>query len=123
MKIKRWVTIKTSFNGIHNWERCPIKSVNFLKYPHRHKFLVNLSIQVNDADREIEFFVFQKQINEIIKSLFEKQENGCLNLGSRSCEHVSDLIYNKISEIYGNANCRITISEDGENEATCEYVN
>ena len=118
--VKRWVTVRTSFRGIHNWPECPHEEVNFLRHPHRHVFHVRLSIEVSETDREIEFFILQRAVNQILKERFE-QEEGVVMLGAMSCEMIADEIHSAVSERYPGRNMRISVSEDNENEALCEY--
>jgi hypothetical protein len=118
--VKRWVTVRTSFKGIHNWPGCPHEEVSFLRHPHRHVFHIQLSIEVSETDREIEFFILQKTVDKILAERFEEEE-GIVMLGAMSCEMIADAIYSAVTEEYPGRNMRISVSEDGENEATCEY--
>lgn len=120
INVKRWVTVRTSFKGIHHWPGCPHEEVSFLRNPHRHVFHVTVSVEVAGDDREVEFFLLQREIDEILAQTFN-QEDGLLILGARSCEMVADEIYSRISEEYPTREIRITVSEDNENEALCEY--
>ena len=118
--VKRWITIRTQFKGIHNWPGCPHEEVRFLRDPHRHIFHVTVSIEVAGDDREVEFFILQREIDEILTRSFE-QKDGMLILGARSCEMIADEIYSRIAERYPARQVRISVSEDNENEALCEY--
>ena len=121
VNVKRWVTARTQFRGIHNWLNCPIDEVGFLRHLHRHVFYVTVSIEVSGADREIEFFVLQRQIDSIIAERFPRKDES-LVVGARSCEMIADEIYEGLQRELGDREIKISVSEDGENEAMCEYV-
>jgi hypothetical protein len=66
--LKQFVEIKTDFEATHNWPECPFKDVEFLKYPHRHKILIDVAIST-DGDREIEFYMLKMIVDMIIIKL------------------------------------------------------
>ena len=80
-----------------------------------------VSVQVSGADREVEFFVLQRQIDSIIAASFTKEDKSFV-IGARSCEMVADVIYEGLQGELGDREIKIAVSEDGENEALCEYV-
>lgn len=104
-----WIT--TQFEGYHKYMDAP-EEVVFLRNEHRHVFHVKVYIEVFHQDREIEFFIFKKFINSIIK------EN---NFNFKSCEMISDDIYNEIIKQYPNRRVIIEVSEDLENGSYKEY--
>ncbi len=122
VNVKRWVTARTQFRGLHHWPNCPLDEVGFLRDPHRHTFHVMVSVEVSGADREVEFFVLQRKIDDILSQKFS-EEDDTLILGARSCEMMADEIYDGLQNEFGGGGMRmrISISEDGENEALCEY--
>ena len=120
INVKRWVTARTQFRGLHNWPNCPIDEVGFLRDPHRHTFHVMVSVEVSGADREVEFFVLQRQIDSIIAARFAKEDESFV-IGARSCEMIADVIYEGLQGELGDREVKISVSEDGENEAMCEY--
>ena len=121
VNVKRWVTARTQFRGIHNWPNCPIDEVGFLRDPHRHTFHVMASVEVSGADREVEFFVLQRQIDSIITARFPRKDES-FAVGARSCEMIADVVYEGLQGEFGDREIKISVSEDGENEALCEYV-
>ena len=118
--IKRWITVRTSFRGIHNWPGCPHEEVRFLRHPHRHVFHITVSVEVAGDDREIEFFLLQREIDEILAHTFNREE-GVVILEARSCEMIADEIHTRMAQGYPGQKIRISVSEDNENEALCEY--
>lgn len=87
--------------------------VSFLANPHRHIFHFKVGIQVFHNDRDIEFIQFKRWL----ESLYSDQ----LELDWKSCEMISDDLYDHIASRYPNRDIEITVSEDGENGATIFY--
>lgn len=115
-----WVTFRKE--GIHCYpaasEDANLKTgdeydVSFLGTPHRHIFHFTVAIQVNHNDRDIEFIQFKRWL----ESLYE---NG-MELNYKSCEMISDDLFEVIATRYPDRDVEITVSEDGENGATIKY--
>jgi hypothetical protein len=88
--------------------------VSFLATPHRHIFHFEVSIEVFHNDRDIEFIQFKRWL--------EKQySQGILELNYKSCEMISDDLYDVIATRYPDRNIAIQVSEDNENGATIVY--
>jgi len=88
--------------------------VSFLATPHRHIFHFNVAIEVFHDDRDIEFIQFKRWLENLYKG-------GTLELNYKSCEMISDNLYEQISTRYPDRDIEITVSEDGENGATIYY--
>ena len=88
--------------------------VSFLGTPHRHIFHFNVSIEVFHNDRDIEFIQFKRW-------LLNLYSEGTILLDYKSCEMLSDDLYNQIATRYPDRDITITVSEDGENGATIYY--
>ena len=88
--------------------------VSFLGTPHRHIFHFNVSIEVFHNDRDIEFIQFKRW-------LLNLYSEGTIELDYKSCEMISDDLYNQIATRYPDRDITITVSEDGENGATIYY--
>ena len=116
-----WVTFQRE--GIHKYPGADTDpslatgdeyDVSFLGFPHRHIFHFTVGIQVFHNDRDIEFIQFKRWL--------EKSFNdGLMQLDYRSCEMVSDELYDMIATRYPKRDIEITVSEDGENGATIYY--
>ena len=89
--------------------------VSFLGYPHRHIFHFKVAITVTHNDRDIEFIQFKRWLVKLYE--------GELNVDYKSCEMMSDDLYEKINDKYPGREVHIDISEDGENGAHIEYAN
>jgi len=116
-----WVTFKKE--GIHKYPAAlddpslatgDEYDVSFLGYPHRHIFHFRVGITVTHNDRDIEFIQFKRWMEKLYA---EKT----LELDYKSCEMMSDDLFDNISEKYPGRNIKIEISEDGENGALIEY--
>jgi hypothetical protein len=88
--------------------------VSFLATPHRHIFHFNVAIEVFHNDRDIEFIQFKRWL----ENLYSK---GTIQLDYKSCEMLSDDLYEQIAYRYPDRDIEITVSEDGENGATIYY--
>ena len=110
-----WVTFQRE--GIHKFPAAAtepkLQDVAFLANEHRHIFHFNISIEVFHNDRDIEFIQFKRWL----ESLYQ----GTLELNYKSCEMISDDLYEVIAGRYPGRDIEITVSEDGENGATIRY--
>lgn len=109
--MKKFIWITTQFEGTHYYSYAP-EEVAFLRNEHRHIFHLKVRIEVFSNDREIEFILFKRFINSLISSR---------NFNHRSCEMISDDLYNLIRKEYPNREIRIEVSEDNENGSYIEY--
>jgi len=87
--------------------------VSFLSTPHRHIFHFRVGIQVTHNDRDIEFIQFKRWL----ENLFQ----GILELNNKSCEMISDDLYEVIATRYPDRDIQIEVSEDGENGCLINY--
>lgn len=116
-----WVTFRKE--GIHKYPAAATDpalatgdeyDVSFLATPHRHIFHFTVSIEVFHNDRDIEFIQFKRWL--------EKLYSGTLELNFKSCEMISDDLYQAIATRYPGRDIEITVAEDGENGATVYYL-
>jgi hypothetical protein len=97
--------------------------VHFLSQPHRHLFVIRARREVTQTDRELEFFLFQRELEQAVGYLFPGGDHMCfdprhrfdpamgLDFGSRSCEMIA-------SELLLHMNLtRCGVWEDDENGA------
>lgn len=110
-----WVTFRRE--GIHRFPLAgtdpKLADVAFLANEHRHIFHFNISIEVFHNDRDIEFIQFKRWLESLYQSTLE--------LNYKSCEMISDDLYEVIASRYPGRDIEITVSEDGENGATIRY--
>jgi len=88
--------------------------VSFLGYPHRHLFHFKVWIGVTHNDRDIEFIQFKRWLLNLYK-------DATISLDFKSCEMMSDDLYDMISQKYPNREGWIEVSEDGENGSFIKY--
>ena len=117
MKKTIYIRVTDRFEDFHKYDEAP-DEVDFLRLLHRHLFYVNVCIQVNEDDREIEFFMFKKQLAIFISHLMNDLELGGHKM---SCEMMADYLAKKIMEKYPQRNLSVEVSEDGENSGIVEY--
>ena len=108
-----WVTFQKE--GIHKYPDAP-EGVEFLKYPHRHIFHFKVELEVFHDDRDVEFILFKRELENLFA-------DGTLQLDYKSCEMIADDLAFYIQAKYPKRDLVITVSEDGENGATCYYPN
>ena len=120
---KRMIFVTFQKEGIHKYPAAatdPLLAtgdeydVSFLGTPHRHIFHFNVAIEVFHNDRDIEFIQFKRWLENLYKG-------GTLELNFKSCEMISDDLYEVIATRYPDRNIEITVSEDNENGATIYY--
>jgi len=120
---KRMIFVTFQKEGIHKYPAAATDpalatgdeyDVSFLGTPHRHIFHFNVAIEVFHNDRDIEFIQFKRWLEKLYAG-------GTLELNYKSCEMISDDLYEVIATRYPDRNIEITVSEDGENGATIYY--
>jgi hypothetical protein len=113
---KIWITFRKE--GIHCYPAAAneptLQDVSFLGYPHRHIFHFRVWIDVVHNDRDIEFIQFKRWC----ETLYASQT---LDLNNKSCEMMSDDLYQQIAQRYPGREVWIEVSEDGENGALIKY--
>lgn len=88
--------------------------VSFLGVPHRHIFHFKVRIEVFHDDRDIEFIQFKRWLEKLYNE-------DILELNHKSCEMISDDLYQEISARYPGRFVEIEVSEDGENGSLIYY--
>ena len=132
-----WVTFKKE--GIHKYTAAlddpklatgDWDDVSFLGYPHRHIFHFRVWIEVFHDDRDIEFIQFKRWLERLYNnsgtsSEGSKEEGSAdsevLLLDYKSCEMISDELFDKIAGRYPGRSVWIEVSEDGENGSFIPY--
>jgi hypothetical protein len=88
--------------------------VSFLGYPHRHIFHFKVWLGITHNDRDVEFIQFKRWLERLY-------DGGALKLDYKSCEMMSDDLYDAISNRYPGREVWIEVSEDGENGSFIKY--
>lgn len=107
-KVDKRIMVRTSFKGTHNWPEASQYAgpqVAFLEHPHRHTFYVNVELLVTESDREVEFYIFQGQVNKIIAILYQSttdQNQLVYELGRRSCETIAEELIEGLRNMFNH---------------------
>jgi len=118
-----WVTFRKE--GIHKYPAALTDptlatgdkyDVSFLGYPHRHIFHFRVWISVTHNDRDIEFIQFKRWLEELYSG-----DQATLQLDYKSCEMMSDELYETINDRFPDREIWIEVSEDGENGSFIKY--
>jgi len=109
---KRRIIITTDFIAIHHWPGCDIPEVDYLRFPHRHKFYVQMKFNVSHADRDIEFISKKEEIDTYIhEHLFPKTGIEAVSKITLSCEAIAEQLLDRFGAQY------VSVFEDNENGA------
>ena len=92
--------------GFHCWESAPAWC-DYLRNTHRHMFNIEMHIPVTEANREIEFIDYQRQIKNTIIEEFG-DDKGYAQFGGLSCEHIAQWLLEK----YPNATYCMVVEDD-----------
>ena len=122
-KALRTIFVRFQKEGIHKYPAAATDpnlatgdeyDVSFLATPHRHIFHFDVAIEVFHNDRDIEFIQFKRWLEN-------QYSQNILQLDYKSCEMISDDLYEVIATRYPNRGIAIQVSEDNENGAHIVY--
>lgn len=102
----RYIMITAEFVAFHAWASCPFEEVSFLRHKHRHKFFVQVKLQVDHSDRAKEFFMEKEKLAKALEVYNNK------DLGQRSCEQLAEEIAIHFQDVKS-----VQVWEDKENGA------
>ena len=122
-KALRTIFVRFQKEGIHKYPAAATDpalatgdeyDVSFLATPHRHIFHFDVAIEVFHNDRDIEFIQFKRWLEN-------QYSQNILKLDYKSCEMISDDLYEVIATRYPDRSVAIQVSEDNENGAHIVY--
>ena len=122
-KALRTIFVRFQKEGIHKFPAAATDpslatgdeyDVSFLATPHRHIFHFDVAIEVFHNDRDIEFIQFKRWLEN-------QYSQNILQLDYKSCEMISDDLYEVIATRYPDRSIAIQVSEDNENGAHIVY--
>lgn len=122
-KALRTIFVRFQKEGIHKFPAAATDpslatgdeyDVSFLATPHRHIFHFDVAIEVFHNDRDIEFIQFKRWLEN-------QYSQNILKLDYKSCEMISDDLYEVIATRYPDRSIAIQVSEDNENGAHIVY--
>jgi len=109
--MKKFIKVSFQKEGIHCWPDAKgIKGVEFLQHPHRHIFHFYVTMEVLHDNREVEFILFKRELEECYAE-------GALQLDYQSCEMMAESLINYIEEYYPQRAVQVEVYEDNENGA------
>ena len=116
VKKKIWITFQKE--GIHCYPAAAtdpkLKDVAFLSHPHRHIFHFKVYLEVFHDDRDVEFIMFKRDVQDYLKQMYYSPETRTHEFGPKSCEMLA-------REILNQFNCLVVkVWEDLENGAIVE---
>lgn len=97
-----FIKVRTSVIGYHRYRNAPA-NVAFLREYHRHVFGVTLTLEVNHADRQLEFFTVKDALDRLLREVYQGKEF------EASCEAMAEFVCRH----FGGVMCEV--DEDGEN--------
>lgn len=100
------IGVVLTVQGFHHYPDAP-DQVDFLKHKHRHLFKIECVFEVDDLNRELEFFIMRDKIKNHIALLYPKYLGG-YDFGAMSCEMIAAELFNA----FGLEEC--TVTEDNE---------
>jgi len=109
--------IKVSFQkeGIHKYPAAKdLPGVEFLQYPHRHMFHFYVTLGVFHDDRDVEFILFKRELENLFK-------DGTMQANNKSCEMLAEDLLDYVIINYPNRYCKVEVYEDDENGGIVEY--
>jgi len=120
------VIVKTDFEALHFWE----EAESFLKFPHYHRFFVELRISTvpGDMNRSLEFFAAKAMLGCAIRNMLLRhalspsilpKQLRCDTLGYEvvklSTEKMSEEILNYINKDHQEISVSVKVMEDDYN--------
>ena len=117
---KTYIEVRFDIEGLHNWDSEHVgipapKGVEYLEYPHRHRFFWHVVVEVSAA-RQIEFILFRQAAIAVAQRITPVGK--CVPI---SCEEMAEQFHVIIGDDFpelDRADIRkIAVSEDGENGA------
>lgn len=108
MITSRTIFVTFQKEGIHRYPDAP-EGVEFLKNPHRHIFHFRVSISVTHDDRDIEFILFKRELEDLLA--------GTMEIDYKSCEMLASDLIEYLEEKYPGRCGSVEVNEDGENGA------
>ena len=111
--MKTNVIVKLQVEGLHHWPDAAkvFPEVGFLADIHRHIFHITCKKKVNHDDRDVEFIMFKRDVEDYLHQLYWDNESRCMLFGPMSCEMIARTLYEHFDLEY------CSVFEDNENGA------
>lgn len=107
------VIVTLKIDGMHNWPdaRKIFSEVGFLSDLHRHEFHIKLSYRVSHSDRDREFIMFKRDVQDYLRKKYYREDYRSHFFGAMSCEMIAKELLEYFECVY------VSVWEDGENGA------
>ena len=107
------VIAKLEIEGLHNWPdaEAVFPEVGFLASMHRHKWFITAKKKVNHDDRDVEFIMFKRDVQDYLYEKYHNKQDRCHRFGPMSCEMIARELYEQFDLEY------CSVFEDNENGA------
>lgn len=114
--MKTSVIVRLQVDGMHNFPAAKelFPEVGFLAERHRHIFHFEVKKEVFHDDRDVEFIMFKRDIQDYLKQMYYKPETRTHEFGPKSCEMLAKEILNQFDCV------SVSVWEDLENGAIVE---
>jgi len=112
------IVVRLQIEGLHCWPDAEkvFPEVGFLSDPHRHIFFIELKKKVYHDDRDIEFIMFKRDVQNYLYKKYYSDEKRCHNFFNMSCEMIA-------KELLKEFNCEfVSVFEDNENGAEVDAM-
>ncbi len=109
---KSTIIVKTQFENIHKFLEAPNK-VDYLRFPHRHLFYVEIEMEVFHNDRELEFIMVKHHVDNFLRSNPFEVRDSCETMATQICE--------ELIKQYGKRQVSCAVLEDNENGGKVYY--
>lgn len=114
--MKTYVIVRLQVDGLHNFPAASelFPEVGFLSVMHRHMFHFEAKKEVFHDDRDVEFIMLKRDIQDYLKQMYYNPELRTHLFGPKSCEMLA-------KEVLNQFDCKsVTVWEDLENGAIVE---
>ena len=116
---KQSVYCTFQIDGVHNWSNIPndehLHDVQFLKLKHRHMFNFKCYAEVTHSDRDFEFIVLKRDVQDYLRDKYYNSKQRTHDFGSQSCEMLAIELLKEYEYLY-----RVEVNEDNENGGIVE---
>ncbi|MGH8905667.1 MAG: hypothetical protein ACRD0K_03950 [Egibacteraceae bacterium] len=115
MPLSRFIRLKAQSEGLHHWPEASGPE-RYLRFAHRHSFVVELDLEVFHDDREIEINAAARWLDGLIRTFAAGPQiaDGPPDFGSQSCEQLAARVADAVLDRYGRGRAlRCAVLEDG----------
>lgn len=112
------IVVRLQIEGLHYWPDAAkvFPEVGFLADPHRHIFFIELKKPVYHNDRDIEFLIFKRAVQDYLYKKYYNTDKRCHYFSNMSCEMIATDLLNEFSCDF------VSVFEDNENGAEVDAM-